>query len=84
VIYYIPLLIAFILGVLYGRHVVRIDHPLIILTAGLFLALMLGAFPFYGFMYSSLPVSLSGVYISALIGVVVGSTTRGEKSNTPP
>ena len=73
------LLIAFILGVLYGRRVRRIDHPVVILLSGLALSLMFGPLPFYGVLYNNLPAGLSGVYLSALIGVVIGSETKERK-----
>jgi uncharacterized membrane protein YqgA involved in biofilm formation len=76
---YIPLLLGFVLGLLFGKRVKRIDHPAIILISGLLLALLLGALPFYGGLYEGLPFNLSGVYISALIGVIVGSELKEER-----
>ncbi len=75
----IPFGLSFIIGAYFGSQVKRVDHPATIIIVGLVLALMLGPFPFYDGIKNMLGIEVSGVYISALIGILLGSKAGKHK-----
>ena len=68
-------LIAFALGLAYGRMASKANLPAVVL-AGLLMAVLLGNYPYYDMQFISI------TYASALAGALVGSWRNRSTSST--
>jgi membrane protease YdiL (CAAX protease family) len=79
----VPVLLAFIFGLLYGRKLKFTGNLAVAVVAGFLFALLAKSYPYYTVYYSSLPTSFSEVFFTALLGVLLGSLSKKHKHNPP-